>query len=163
LQLSLALEGDLVNIFADACARGPAGVVEAAASRALGWLGAPVRRRVRARSGAVPVLFAPEAVTALLDPLVLALDGLEAALGTSPLASALGAAVLDPRLSLIDDGLHPDGVASSRWDGEGSPRQRTQLIARGELRSCFHDLRSAALAGTASTGNAVRRELLPAR
>jgi len=74
-------------------------------------------------------------------------------------AAAPGAHVTSPRLTIIDDGHLPGGVASAPFDGEGVATQRTVLVSRGVLTGTIHDLHSAAragAAGTASTGNGMR-------
>ena len=76
--------------------------------------------------------------------------------GRSPFAERLGAEVASEALALHDDGLDPDGPASSPFDGEGVPRRRTALIEDGRLRTYLHDTYTARRGGAASTGNAGR-------
>ena len=57
---------------------------------------------------------------------------------------------------LADDGLDPEGLESSPFDGEGVPRRRTSLIEGGRLRSYLYDTYTARRDGTSSTGNAAR-------
>jgi PmbA protein len=57
---------------------------------------------------------------------------------------------------LTDDGLDPEGLASSPFDGEGIPRRRNELIAGGRLLTFLHDSYTARRAGTSSTANAGR-------
>jgi len=64
--------------------------------------------------------------------------------------------VADPSFALLDDGAHPEGLASAPFDGEGSPTGRTPLVQEGRLRSYLFDVHSARRAGRRTTGNARR-------
>jgi len=163
MHLSRASADDLVNLYAEASAREPRAAfaqARAALLRRLEWS----RHEARVGSGRLPVLLLPDAAAVLFVPLEEGLDGLDAALGTSPLGGRVGQAIFDRRLSLIDDGTLVGGALSSRFDGEGVPRRRTPLVRLGELRSYYHDLHSAARLGVRSTGNGLRADVgLPAR
>ena len=50
----------------------------------------------------------------------------------------------------------PGGLASAPFDGEGTPRGRTPLIADGKLLAYLHDSYTARRGGADSTGNAAR-------
>jgi PmbA protein len=76
--------------------------------------------------------------------------------GRSPFAALLGEEVAGPALALSDDGLDPDGPASSPFDGEGVARARTPLVEDGRLRAFLYDTYTANRAGAASTGSAGR-------
>jgi predicted Zn-dependent protease len=65
----------------------------------------------------------------------------------------LGVAQLDPAITLVDDPAGP--TAALPFDVEGTPRGRVTFVERGICRTVAHDRRSAAEAGTASTGHAV--------
>ncbi len=69
----------------------------------------------------------------------------------------LGAGQLDPHLSLVDDPFDPDG-SSLPFDLEGTPRQSLTLVAAGVCAAVAHDRRTAAMAGTRSTGHAAEPE-----
>jgi PmbA protein len=76
--------------------------------------------------------------------------------GRSPFADRLGEQVAGEELVLDDDGLDPDGPASSPFDGEGVASARTALIERGALRSYLFDTYTARRGGARSTGSAGR-------
>ena len=76
--------------------------------------------------------------------------------GRSPFADRLGAEIAGEALVLHDDGLDPEGSASSPFDGEGVPRRRTALIEGGRLRTYLFDTYTARRGDAASTGNAGR-------
>jgi PmbA protein len=106
--------------------------------------------------GRMPVLFSPQGALVLWGPLLEALGGKTVMLGTSPLREKLGTTVLDPRVSITDDGLVPGALGSSAFDEEGLPRRRTPLIARGVLKSFVHDLETARATKQQPTGNGDR-------
>ena len=66
----------------------------------------------------------------------------------------LGVAQFDPSLSLVDDPLDP-AAGGAAFDVEGTPKRRLTFIDAGVSATVAHDRRSAALAGTASTGHAL--------
>jgi PmbA protein len=103
--------------------------------------------------------------TVVLDPYVAAsfLGVVSAALtadavqkGRSLFADLVGEPVGAPLLELVDDGLHPDGLGSSPFDGEGVACRRTPLLSGGVLQGFLHNTYTAHKAGLESTGNASR-------
>ncbi len=106
--------------------------------------------------GEMPVLFTPKGASALLVPLLSALNGQRIAEGNSPLCDRLGESVYDPRLTLHDDPTFPDRHHSETHDQEGTPRTRRVFIEAGVPRSAFHDLSTAALLDTRPTGHGFR-------
>jgi predicted Zn-dependent protease len=65
----------------------------------------------------------------------------------------VGEAQFDPAITITEDAT--DALSPSLpFDVEGTPRRRTELVVAGVTRGVLHDRRSAAAAGTASTGNA---------
>jgi PmbA protein len=137
-------------------ARGPAGLDPAAigregAERAVAMIGAgkPVSR-------ACPVVLDPT-VAASFAGLIGGTLGADAVQrGRSPFAERLGEEVAGEALVLHDDGLHPDGLASSPFDGEGVPRRRTTLIEGGRLRAFLYDTYTARRGEAKSTASAGR-------
>jgi PmbA protein len=76
--------------------------------------------------------------------------------GRSPFADRLGEELASAALRIADDGTDPGGLASAPFDGEGTPRGRTPLLADGKLLAYLHDSYTARRGGAASTGNAAR-------
>ena len=137
-------------------ARGPAGldadaVGREAAERATAMIGAG-----KPESRACPVVLDPTVAASFVGLIggVLGADAVQR--GRSPFAELLGEEVADAALALHDDGLDPDGPASSPFDGEGVGRARTALIDGGRLRSYLFDTYTANRGGGASTGSAGR-------
>jgi PmbA protein len=137
-------------------ARGPAGlepeeIGREAAERAVSMIGAG-----KPDSRTCPVVL-DTTVAASFAGLIggtLGADGVQR--GRSPFAELLGEEVASEALVLTDDGLDPEGLASSPFDGEGTPRRRNELIAGGRLLTFLHDSYTARRAGTTSTANAGR-------
>src|SRR5205085_4309072 len=63
--------------------------------------------------------------------------------GRSPFAGRLGEEVASAALTFYDNGLDPEGLNSSPFDAEGSPRTMTPLIERGTLAAYLHDSHTA--------------------
>jgi len=66
--------------------------------------------------------------------------------------------VASENLTIIDDGLLKGGLSSESWDGEGSPRQRSEIIDRGVFKKRLYDQKYALLEDETSTGNGNRTE-----
>ncbi len=112
--------------------------------------------RAKAPTHPLPVIFTPNGVTALMTPLMSALNGKTVLEGASPLGDKVGKLVLDKKFGLWDDPLVAYRPASQPCDDEGVPSQRTPLISEGVVQGFLYDLQTAALAGKKSTGNGSR-------
>ncbi len=105
----------------------------------------------------LPVVFTPNGIaSALIMPLVSALNGRTVLQGASPLGERIGERVFDRRLSLRDDPLIAYRPGSRPCDDEGVSSQRTGLIGEGVVEGFLYDLQTAGLAGKRSTGNGGR-------
>jgi PmbA protein len=105
----------------------------------------------------LPVVFTPNGVaSALVSPLMAALNGKVVLQGASPIGGKLGEQVFDAKLSLHDDPTIGYRPQSHPADDEGTPSQRTPLITRGTVAGFIYDLQTAALARKKSTGNGGR-------
>ncbi len=74
--------------------------------------------------------------------------------GRSFMSGRLGQQIVDPRISIWDDGLDPAGIPLP-FDFEGVPKQRVDLIERGVARGVVYDSYRAGKEGKASTGHAL--------
>jgi PmbA protein len=106
--------------------------------------------------GALPVVFTPAGLAAIVLPLEQALSGKTVLQGSSPLAGKVGETLFDERLSIIDDPLTPGRPASRPVDDECVPSRCTGLVERGVVERFVYDLETAARAKTQSTGNGRR-------
>jgi len=59
-------------------------------------------------------------------------------------------------LNICDDGTLAGGIATSSFDDEGTPTQKTPLIANGVLENYLYDIYTAGIDASVSTGNAAR-------
>jgi PmbA protein len=109
-----------------------------------------------APTGACPVLFTAKAVGLLLQFFQAAVNGKLVQKGASPLAGRLGEQVVDPRVTLYDDGTRDHGDGSAPHDGDGVPTRQTPLFEKGILRNYLFDLQTAGMMDAETTGNAVR-------
>jgi PmbA protein len=116
----------------------------------------PAVRVVTPPDGALPVVFTPSGLSAILLPLEQALSGKTVLQGISPLGAKLGERVFDERFSLSDDPLVPGHPTSRPCDDEGTPSRRLPLVERGVVRGFVYDLETAARAQTVSTGHGAR-------
>jgi len=113
-------------------------------------------RIVASPEGALPVVFTPAGLSAVLLPVTQGLSGKAVLQGISPLATRVGEPVFDQRLSLTDDPLAPGRAASRPLDDECVPSRATSLVERGVVQRFIYDLETAARAKTSSTGHGQR-------
>ncbi|MDD8013427.1 MAG: TldD/PmbA family protein, partial [Acidobacteriota bacterium] len=127
---------------------------------------ASVNRRAmdKAAASARPVPIAPGAYTVILEPsaaseliLFLGYSGLGGRAwldGRSFASGRLGRRLLHPSVTITEDALSGP-AAGMPFDFEGQPRRRVTLVDRGVVKAVVHDRRTAAEAGTESTGHAL--------
>jgi len=72
----------------------------------------------------------------------------------SAMAGKIGEIIASPALTLIDDPHLPLGLATSSFDAEGVATQKKAIIDKGQLKTYFHNLKTANKDGVVSTGNA---------
>jgi PmbA protein len=101
-------------------------------------------------------VFTPAGLAAIVLPLEQALSGKTVLQGSSPLATRVGEAVFDARLSITDDPLAPRGPASRPLDDECVPSAPTRLVEGGIVRAFVYDLETATRAKARSTGHGRR-------
>jgi PmbA protein len=124
-----------------------------AAQKALALVGARP-----CKTGSYTLALDREVASALLSTVAQALSADAVQKGRSVFAGKLGTTIGSPLLTLVDDGLHPEGMATCPFDGEGVPQRTTALLTQGVLESFLHDTRTARRQGgsTRSTGSARR-------
>ena len=154
-----ALAGDGTDTqsgFAYAVGRAPVELdLEAAATdavdRATRLLGA-----TKAKSKRLTVVLDRRVTARLLGVLAGTLSGEEVAKGRSLFEGRVGEQVGACELSLVDDPTNRFAYGASRHDAEGLACRRNSLIENGELMGFLYDTYAGRLAGTVSTGSAVR-------
>ncbi len=76
--------------------------------------------------------------------------------GKSLFSGELGSRAFSTKVHIYDDGLHPQGMATSPFDGEGVESQKTALIISGRIKGFLSDFYWASREGGRSTGNSTR-------
>jgi PmbA protein len=136
--------------------RGPAALDPAAIGREGGDRATAMIGARKPQSRACPVVLDPTVAASFVAIVGRGLTASAVQRGRSPFAERLGDEIAGGALVLHDDGLDPDGSASSPFDGEGVARRRTGLIEGGALHSYLYDTYTAHRGGVESTGNAGR-------
>jgi len=106
--------------------------------------------------GALPVVFTPTGLSAVLLPVTQGLSGKAVVQGISPLGNRVGEQVFHAGLSLTDDPLASGRTASRPLDDECVPSRVTCLVQGGVVQRFVYDLETAARAKTESTGHGQR-------
>lgn len=106
-------------------------------------------------TGKYTVVFSPDAFLSLLGAFS-NLFNAQSILDKQSLSTpeSLGTQIASPLLSVCDDALHPDNVAITTFDGEGTPTRRVPLITDGVLSSFLHSAGTAKRFNTQPTGHA---------
>ncbi len=107
-------------------------------------------------SGKAPVVFAPEALSVLLQPVRVGVSGRSMLAGSSPLINTKGKQVFSPAVTLADRPLLELGAGSAPFDAEGTETRDKLLFKNGVFKGFVFDLATAATAETETTGNAGR-------
>jgi len=103
--------------------------------------------------GSYPVVLEPAAVADLL--LMLAVYGFNGrAVNDGVSFAQVGQPQFDRRVSLVDDATAP-GAIGLPFDLDGTPKRPLELVRDGVTTSVAHDRRTAAVAGTTSTGHGI--------
>ena len=101
-----------------------------------------------------PVVFSPEAMASLLNVFSSVFSSEYAQKGLSKLAGKEGAEIASPLVTLVDDPFHPENPAPINFDAEGCPTHKKNVIENGRLNTLLYNLKTAAVAGKKTTGNA---------
>ena len=107
-----------------------------------------------APTGQYPVVFSPEAMTSLLGVYSGIFNSEAAQKGLSKLAGKEGEVIAASCVTLIDDPFHKENPEPMNFDAEGSPTHKKAVIEKGVLNTLLYNLKTAAVAGKKTTGNA---------
>ena len=107
-----------------------------------------------APTGQYPVVFSPEAMTSLLGVYSGIFNSESAQKGLSKLSGKEGEVIAASCVTLIDDPFHKDNPEPMNFDAEGSPTHKKAIIENGVLNTLLYNLKTAAVAGKKTTGNA---------
>ena len=120
-----------------------------AADTALQKLGGDV-----APTGQYHVVFDPDAMADLLSTYSSIFSAEAAQKGLSKLAGQEGQVIAAPVVTVVDDPFHPASPAARTFDAEGSPTYCKKIIENGVFNTLLYNLKTAAVAGKKTTGNA---------
>lgn len=109
-------------------------VGERAGRMALGRLGGK-----KVSSGTFPIILGDHVASEFLSLLAHSFLAEQVQKGKSPLKGKRGVQFFSPLLSIIDDGLILNGMATFPFDGEGMPSQRTSLVTDGVIEGYLYD------------------------
>ena len=107
-----------------------------------------------APTGQYPVVFSTEAMCSLLGVYSSIFNSEAAQKGLSKLAGKEGEVIAAPCVTLVDDPFHCDNPEPMNFDAEGSPTYKKAVIENGVLNTLLYNLKTAAVAGKKTTGNA---------
>ena len=126
-------------------------LAEKAAKTAAGKLGGEV-----APTGVHPVVFSPEAMSSLLSTYSGVFSSEAAQKGLSKLSGKEGEVIASSAVTLIDDPFYKDNPMPIPFDAEGTPTACKKVIEEGKLNTLLYNLKTAAVAGKQTTGNAAK-------
>ena len=124
-------------------------MTQKAARTALRKLGGEV-----APTGQYPVVFDSEAMSSLLQTFSSVFSSEAAQKGLSKLAGKEGEKIASDVVTLVDDPFHKDNPMPMSFDAEGSPTCEKKIIEGGVFNTLLYNLKTAAVAGKETTGNA---------
>ena len=107
-----------------------------------------------APTGQYPVVFNTEAMCSLLGVFSSIFSSEAAQKGLSRLGDQEGQVIAAPIVTLVDDPFHPENPEPINFDAEGSPTHKKNVIENGVLNTLLYNLKTAAVAGKKTTGNA---------
>ncbi len=107
-----------------------------------------------APTGQYPVVFNTDAMCSLLQVYSSIFSSEAAQKGLSQLAGKEGEVIAAPIVTLVDDPFHAENPEPINFDAEGSPTHKKNVIEGGKLNTLLYNLKTAAVAGKKTTGNA---------
>ena len=109
-----------------------------------------------APTGVYPVVFDPEAMSDLLSVYSSIFSSEAAQKGLSKLGGQEGQTIASSVVTLVDDPFYKDSAMPMPFDAEGSPTYRKNIIEQGVFKTLLYNLKTAAVAGVQTTGNAAK-------
>lgn len=111
-----------------------------------------------APTGQYPVVFSPEAMSDLLQTYASIFSSRAAQKGLSKLSGKEGEKIASDAVTIVDDPFHPDAPMPRAFDAEGSPTYKKNLIEKGVFQTLLYNLKTAAVDGKKTTGNASKSD-----
>ena len=106
------------------------------------------------KSGAMPVIFNTDAMCSLLGVFSSIFSSESAQKGLSRLGGKEGEIIAAECVTLVDDPFHPENPSPMNFDSEGCPTSTKKVIEAGKLNTLLYNMKTAAVAGRETTGNA---------
>lgn len=107
-----------------------------------------------APTGRYNVVFNSEAMADLLQVYSSIFSSEVAQKGLSKLSGKEGEMIASPVVTIVDDPFHKENPMPINFDAEGSPTHCKMIVENGKLNTLLYNLKTAALAGKKTTGNA---------
>lgn len=107
-----------------------------------------------APTGNYPVVFNPDAMASLLQVFSGIFSSEAVQKGLSKLGGQEGQTIASSVVTLVDDPFYKDSAMPMPFDAEGSPTYRKNIIEQGVFKTLLYNLKTAAVAGVETTGNA---------
>ncbi len=138
-----------------ACGRIPSGAekeISAAGERA-GHFSKLHQGAKQVKRGKYDIVMTPAVAANLFGAIPEMANPLAIMTGRSALGDKMGEKITPEYVSVTDNGIQQDGLRSSPFDLEGTPRQETPIIKEGVLINLLHNTSTAKMSGGNSTGN----------
>lgn len=116
---------------------------------------------VQVESGTYPVIIDRKAMADMLRHFASLFDGEDVAKGISILHGLEHQAVLDKKITIVDDPLMIDGYNSASFDDEGVACFTKTLVKDGVIQGFLQNLKSAHLSKVSSSGNGFGNAISP--
>ncbi|SHG36541.1 TldD/PmbA family protein [Ornithinibacillus halophilus] len=100
-----------------------------------------------------PVIFQNFAASSLVATFVSSFSAEYVQKGQSQLKGKLGEKIASDHVTLSDNPFLPEGTQSGTFDSEGVPTREVTVVENGELKTYFHNLKTAKKDGVESTGH----------
>lgn len=110
----------------------------------------------KTQGGKMPVLFGNRAASAMARLIAPSFFADNVQRGKSMLSGFRGEPFFNPLVTIVDDGLMPNGLGSFLFDAEGTPKRRTLMVRDGVIESWLYDGPRAVRDKVESSGNSVR-------
>ena len=107
-------------------------------------------------TGVYPVVFHPDAMANRLAVFSAIFSSENAQKGLSRLGDKEGQVIAADCVTLVDDPFHKENPFITNFDAEGCPTHRKNVIENGVLTTLLYNMKTAAVAGKKTTGNAAK-------
>ena len=110
--------------------------------------------------GTYDLVLSPTVAADVIGFLPKVADPYSVMIGRSPLGDKMGEQLAPEFVTVEDNPLYPEGMASKAFDFEGTPTQKTTIFENGVLKAFVHNTSSAKMFDTQSTGSSTPVSML---